>query len=59
MESILEIREGCVTPVQLIKSLPFSRFLERYKKDYIADLGQRDARHQSEWRHRSDYVRQV
>ncbi len=59
MESILEIREGCVTPAQLLKSLPFTRFLDRYKKEYLADLGQRDERYRDEWQHRSAFVESI
>lgn len=59
MESILEIREGCVTPAQLLKSLPFTRFLDRYKKEYLDDLGQRDERYRDEWQHRSAFVQSI
>lgn len=59
MESILEIREGCVTPAQLLKSLPFTRFLERYKKEYLDDLVQRDERYHDEWQHRSAFVKSI
>ncbi len=59
MESILEIREGCVTPAQLLKSLPFTRFLDRYKKEYLDDLGQRDEHYHDEWQHRSAFVESI
>lgn len=59
MESILEIREGCVTPAQLLKSLPFTRFLDRYKQEYLDDLGQRDERYRDEWQHRSSFVKSI
>jgi len=38
MEQILEIREGCTTPEQLVKSLAFSHFLKIYKKEFIQCL---------------------
>jgi hypothetical protein len=59
MESILEIREGCVTPAQLLKSLPFTRFLERYKREYLEDLVHRDERYRNEWEHRSAFVKSI
>ncbi len=59
MEQILEIREGCNTPEQLIKSLPFSRYLKIYKNEFIQDLDQRDERHQNEAIHKVDFIKGV
>ncbi len=59
MESILEIREGCVTPAQVLKSRPFARFLEQYKNEYLEDLGHRDERYRDEWQHRSAFVKSI
>ncbi len=59
MEQILEIREGCNTPEQLIKSLPFSRYLKIYKNEFIQDLDQRDERRQNEAIHKVDFIKGV
>lgn len=59
MEQILEIREGCNTPEQLIKSLPFSRFLKIYKAEFIDSLDHRDSRRKNEAIHRVDFIKGV
>jgi hypothetical protein len=38
MEEILEIRDGCSTPEQLLRSLAFARYLEIYKHAFIKNL---------------------
>ena len=35
MEQILEIRDGCTTPAQLLKSKAFTQYLDIYKKQFI------------------------
>ena len=42
MEEILEIRDGCTTPSQLLKSKAFSKFLTNYKKQFIKELKDRE-----------------
>ena len=42
MEEILEIRDGCTTPVQLLKSKAFAKFLNIYKKQFIKELKDRE-----------------
>lgn len=37
-QNVLEIREGCSTPEHLLKSLVFSKFLKKYKQEFIANL---------------------
>jgi len=59
MEQILEIREGCNTPEQLIKSLPFSRFLKQYKIEFIDNLDNRGERHQNEAMHKVSFIKNV
>ncbi len=59
MEQILEIREGCNTPEQLIKSLPFSRFLKNYKNEFIDNLDHRDQRHHNEAIHKVSFIKEV
>ncbi len=48
MEEILEIRDGCSTPDQLLKSLAFSRYLAIYKSEFIQDLLTRPDKQQRE-----------
>ena len=37
-QNVLEIREGCNTPEHLLKSIVFSRFLKKYKLEFITEL---------------------
>lgn len=46
MEEILEIRDGCTTSSQLLKSLAFSRYLAIYKNEYVAELQTRTGKKQ-------------
>ena len=59
MEKILEIRDGCTTPGQLLRSLAFARFLKLYKKEFIADLEQRSDKQKGEASHKKDFIQQV
>ena len=38
MEEILEIRDGCATPVQLLKSKAFAKYLNIYKNQFIKEV---------------------
>lgn len=42
MEEILEIRDGCSTPIQLLKSNAFAQYLDIYKKQFIKELKNRE-----------------
>jgi len=35
VESILEIKDGCLTSEQLLKSYAFARYLKIYKKEFL------------------------
>jgi len=59
MKKMLEIREGCKTPKQLIKSLPFSKFLQLYKKEFIEHLIGRDDRHHREIKHKVEFIKGI
>ncbi len=59
MEQILEIREGCNTPEQLLKSLPFSRFLKSYKAEFIENLDQRDQKRKREATHKVSFIKGI
>jgi len=53
MEQILEIRDGCSTPEQLLKSRAFSRYLNIYKKEFVEELGACEGRQRQEAQHRA------
>ena len=58
MEEILEIRDGCKTPTQLLKSKAFSIYLEIYKKQFIKELENReDSTIKEEVLHKIDYMK--
>ncbi|MCW8825179.1 MAG: hypothetical protein OQK78_02030 [Gammaproteobacteria bacterium] len=59
MEEILEIRDGCTTPEQLLKSLAFSRYLKIYKNEFIDEMSQRTGKLQSEAQQRIKFVRDI
>ncbi|MDQ1362435.1 MAG: hypothetical protein QG652_295 [Pseudomonadota bacterium] len=59
MELILEIRDGCTTPAQLLRSLAFARYLKIYKEAFIADLNNRSEKQQPEARHKIEFIKQV
>ena len=40
-QNVLEIREGCSTPEHLLKSRIFSKFLKKYKMEFIGNLRNR------------------
>lgn len=53
MEQILEIRDGCSTPEQLLKSRAFSRYLNIYKKEFVEELAAREGKQRPEALHRA------
>ena len=59
MEQILEIRDGCNSPDQLLRSLAFSRFLKIYKAAFIQDLGQRSEKQKYESEHKIDFIKKI
>ena len=59
MEQILEIRDGCTTPEQLLKSRAFSRYLTIYKKEFVDELGAREGRQRTEAQHRAAMFRDL
>jgi hypothetical protein len=59
MEQILEIRDGCNTPEQLLKSRAFSRYIRIYKKEFMDELGSRSGVSQQEAHHRSDFIKDL
>ena len=59
MDLILEIRDGCTTPAQLLRSLAFARYLKIYKEAFIADLGKRAEKQQQEAQHKIEFIQLV
>ena len=57
MEEILEIRDGCETPLQLLKSKAFAQYLTIYKKQFIKELKLReDTEQKEEVRHKIEFI---
>lgn len=59
MEPILEIRDGCNTPGQLLRSLAFSKFLKSYKNAFIQDLMHRSEDQKQEAEHKIEFIKRV
>ncbi|MCW8853539.1 MAG: hypothetical protein OQK76_02430 [Gammaproteobacteria bacterium] len=59
MEQILEIRDGCNTPGQLLRSLAFSKFLKAYKHAFINDLKKRPDDQKQEAEHKIEFIKRV
>jgi hypothetical protein len=59
MEQILEIRDGCSTPEQLLKSRAFSRYIRIYKKEFMDELGSRSGVSQKEAHQKSDFIKDL
>ncbi len=57
MEQILEIRDGCSTPEQLLKSRAFSRYLKIYKQVFMDELDKRSGVSQNEAQHKSAFIK--
>ena len=58
MEGILEIRDGCNTPEQLLRSLAFARYLKIYKEEFVTNLLHRDA-NLGEAQHKADLISSI
>ncbi len=60
MSEILEIRDGCETPLELLESVTFKKYLEIYKKQFLLELRSReDGDHKEEVLHKKDFVTKV
>lgn len=63
MEEILEIRDGCNTPAQLLRSLAFARYMKIYKREsieYLEDyLHKVPESRQSDVRHRMAFINNI
>ena len=60
MDEILEIRDGCKTPLQLLKSKAFGQYLSIYKKEFIKELKKReDTDLKEEVIHKISYIESI
>ena len=60
MEEILEIRKECETPLELLKSEAFSRYVEIYKSEFIKELKKReDSNLKEDVVHKIDYINSI
>ncbi|HKJ76883.1 MAG TPA: hypothetical protein VKA64_06730, partial [Gammaproteobacteria bacterium] len=59
MEEILEIRDGCSTPEQLLKSRAFAKYLAIYKEAFVRELKAREDRDSAEVRQKIEFIGQV
>ena len=56
MESILEIKDGCVSSEQLLRSYAFARYLKIYKKEFLEDLEKKGEKHSQEAKQKMDLI---
>ncbi|GEM_PF-135768 len=56
MEEILEIRDGCSTPEQLLRSQAFARYLQIYKRAFIESLEKRPPARENEARAKIEFI---
>jgi hypothetical protein len=56
VESILEIKDSCATPEQLLRSYAFARYLKIYKKEYLDDLEKKGEKHSQEAKQKIDVI---
>ena len=56
MESILEIKDGCITSEQLLRSYAFARYLKIYKKEYLEDLEKKGEKHSEEAKQKMELI---
>ncbi len=60
MQEMLEIREICKTPKQLLKSQSFERYLELYKNEFITELKKREDKDlKEELQHRITFIEAI
>ena len=59
MEQILEIRDGCSTPAQLLKSRAFARYLDIYKKSFKEEMEARQDRQRNDALQRVAFMEKI
>ena len=48
MSEILEIRDGCQTPLELLTSQTFNKYLDIYKQKFLSELKSREQTEQKD-----------
>jgi len=56
VESILEIKDSCVTSEQLLRSYAFARYLKIYKKEYLEELEKKGEKHSEEAKQKMELI---
>ena len=56
MESILEIKDSCITSEQLLRSYAFARYLKIYKKEFLEDLEKKGEKHSQEAKQKMELI---
>ena len=60
MSEILEIRDGCQTPLELLTSQTFNKYLNIYKQKFLSELKSREQSEQKdEILHKKNFVEQI
>ena len=60
MTEILEIRDGCQTPLELLTSQTFNKYLDIYKQKFLSELKSREQSEQKdEILHKKNFVEQI
>ena len=60
MEEILEIRDTCKTPLELLNSNAFLKYLNIYKKQFLKELKSRkNSDHKEEVIHKIEFVEKI
>ena len=60
MEEILEIRDTCKTPIELLQSSAFAKYLDIYKKKFVKQLKLRqNSEQKEEVVHKIDFIKAI
>jgi len=60
MDEIFEIRDACKTPIELLKSSAFTKYLNIYKKKFIRELeGRKDSAQKKEIIHKIEFIKAI
>ena len=60
MDEIFEIRDACKTPIELLKSSAFTKYLNIYKKKFISELeGRKDSAQKKEIIHKIEFIKAI
>ncbi len=54
MEAILEVKDSCNSPEQLLRSYAFARYLKIYKKEFVEEMEKKGEKHSPEAKQKID-----